>query len=177
MSTATTILYFVCIGVTHLLGAGWKVACMLTKLWTSLLHSRVSSVRSLYCIQWMHTIKEDELATYLRRTYSVYIPVASDHMIGISTEAFSIPYTLCGPVGSEIEVYGGQHALDGLQTKYSLASTESDPIGKSAASHVSAEAKVVWWSTAWLAIRCYNTIVGPITDRMWLFIIARSSSI
>ena len=75
MSTATTILYFVWIGMTHLLGACWKVACMLTKLRTSLLHSRVSSVRSLYCIQRTHTIKEDELA--------IYIP--SSHVFGVRT--------------------------------------------------------------------------------------------
>ena len=33
------------------------------------------------------------------------LPVASDHTIGMTTEAFSISM-LCGPVGSEIKVYG-----------------------------------------------------------------------
>ena len=40
---------------------------LLVKLRTSLVCSMVSSVHSLYCIQQMHTIKEDELATYLCR--------------------------------------------------------------------------------------------------------------
>ena len=31
----------------------------------------------------------------------------------------------------------GEHSLDGLQTSYSLDYDESDPIGESAASHVS----------------------------------------
>jgi len=50
----------------------------------------------------MHTIKEDELATYLCCKDS-YVFGVRDHMIGMSTEAFSSVLF----VGSEIEVSGG----------------------------------------------------------------------